>query len=208
MRLTAENLTIERGGRVIVRDLSFAVGSGEALILSGPNGAGKTTLLRTIAGFLQPAAGTLHLEGGEPGAVTSEHCHWVGHLNAVKGSLTVAENARFWVAYSATANVGPSHGITEALRRFDLAPLADVPARILSAGQTRRLALARLMLTPKPIWLLDEPTVSLDAPSQRLLTEVIDTHTSAGGIVIAATHIPLDAQRVRNIQFAPATVTP
>ena len=210
MRLHAQNLTIERGGREILRDLSFAVGPSEALVLTGPNGAGKTTLLRAIAGFLKPAAGTLRLEGGDADAALGEHCHWIGHLNAVKGALTVAENARFWLAFSARpdteTDVEIEHAINAALQRFDLSPLAAMPARILSAGQTRRLALARLLLTPKPIWLLDEPTVSLDTTSQRLLTEGIDAHTSAGGIVIAATHFPLDLQRTRTLPLTPVAV--
>ena len=208
MRLNAHHLTIERGGQVILRDLSFGIQAGEALVLTGRNGAGKTTLLRIIAGFLKPVGGAVTLDGGGPELSVGEHCHWVGHLNAVKGALTTVENLRFWVALAGDRAAGPGHAVESqavdsAMGRFDLTHLADIPARVLSAGQTRRLALARLVVVSRPIWLLDEPTVSLDAVSQRMLAEVIDAHTAGGGIVIAATHFPLGLARMRELALMP-----
>jgi heme exporter protein A len=209
VRLNAHHLTIERGGRVILRDLSFGAAAGEALVLTGRNGAGKTTLLRAIAGFLRPVSGSVLLDGGDPELSVGEQCHWIGHLNAVKGALTTVENLRFWVALAGDRAVGQGHALDSravdaALARFDLAPLANIPARVLSAGQTRRLALARLVLLSRPIWLLDEPTVSLDAVSQRMLAEVIDAHTAGGGVAIAATHFPLGLADVRELALMPA----
>ncbi len=213
MRLSVEHISIERGGRLVLRDLSFAVVSGEALILTGPNGAGKTSLLRAIAGFLRPVAGQIRLDGRQPDTSPAppiaEQCHWIGHLNGVKGNLTISENLAFWSAYlsqeATTGSSGHHPPDNEAiLTRFALSPLADIPARALSAGQTRRLALTRLFAAHRPIWLLDEPTVSLDTASQQLLTSLIDAHTAADGIVVAATHIPLGLARTRTLSLAPS----
>ena len=211
MRLNAQNLTIERGGRAVLRDVSFAVQSGDALIVTGPNGAGKTSLLRAMAGFLPPVSGNIALVGGEAEAGIGEQCHWIGHLNAVKATLTVAENLAFWSRFlsapvPARAHRDSSADIGLALSRFNLTALADIPARMLSAGQARRLALARLLVARRPVWLLDEPTVSLDAAGQHILAAVIDAHTGAGGIVIAATHIPLGVARLRELALAPTAI--
>ena len=165
MKLIAEGLTSIRGGRTLFAGLSFAVGAGEALLLLGPNGAGKTTLIRTIAGLLGPAAGTIRLEGGDAERSVGEQCHYVGHLNAVKSSLTVEENATFWCRFLG----GRRDGLDAALAAFGLAALRDIPAAYLSAGQKRRLGLARVLLADRPIWLLDEPTVSLDRAAQEVL---------------------------------------
>ncbi len=147
-----------RGGRTLFAGLSFAVGGGEALLLLGPNGAGKTTLIRTIAGLLAPAAGAIRLDGGDAERSVGEQCHYVGHLNALKSSLTVEENAAFWCRFLG----GRRDGLDVALEAFGLAHLRDIPAAYLSAGQKRRLGLARVLLAERPVWLLDEPTVSLD----------------------------------------------
>lgn len=198
MQLVAENLVIERGGRVIVHDVSFALASGEALILSGANGAGKTTLLRAIAGFLPIASGALRFVGAQPEALIAEQAHAIGHANAVKTNLTVLENVTFWANFL-DGNPESGDRVQAALEAFGLSDLADFPAGFLSAGQKRRLGLARLLAAPRPIWLLDEPTVSLDAVSAARLAKVVNAHTADGGIVIAATHLPLGLERARDL---------
>ena len=179
----------------MLHDLSFGVASGEALLLTGPNGAGKSTLLRTLAGFLAPIRGRVTLSGADPELSIAEQAHFVGHLNAVKASLTVAENAAFWVGFLGGA---PSSG---ALTRFGLAALADIPAGFLSAGQKRRLALARLLIARRPLWLLDEPTAALDAAASAILTEVVDAHVKQGGVAVVATHVPLGLAGARELRL-------
>jgi heme exporter protein A len=187
LALTAENLCIERGGRLVLDDISFAVRASDALIITGPNGTGKTTLLRAIAGFLPPLSGTLKLAGGDPERDIAQQCHYAGHLDAVKVRLTVAENLRFWARYLGGDEAHAGSALTE----LGLADLSEVSAGYLSAGQRRRLGLARLLVAKRRIWLLDEPTVSLDEPSGRSFTRLIEQHRSSGGIVIAATHTDL-----------------
>jgi len=153
-----------RGGRTLFSELSFAIEGGEALLLLGPNGAGKTTLIRMIVGLLAPTAGRISLDGGDAELNLSEQCHYVGHLNALKSSLTVGENASFWCRFLGGAP-RPDR-VETALAGFGLAHLRDIPAAYLSAGQKRRLGLARVLLAERPIWLLDEPTVSLDRERQ------------------------------------------
>lgn len=199
MALVAENLTLRRGERIILSGLSFRADAGEALLLTGPNGAGKSTLLRALAGLLPPANGRVGLieEGAEVRDVLAEHCHFFGHLNAVKSSLTVIENAEFWARYLG----GPSSGVTLALERFHLSDLGAIAAGYLSAGQRRRLGLSRLLLALRPVWLLDEPAVSLDTVSQGLLAGVVNEHLARGGIVVAATHQPLGFAPSRELQL-------
>lgn len=158
----------------MVEGISFRVPAGHALILRGPNGSGKTTLLRTLVGLQPPLAGTV---SPPPDAFA-----YAGHLDAVKPTLTVAENLEFWAAVH---DIG---GVASVLSGFDLAPLRDRPAQHLSAGQRRRLGLARLALSGRPVWALDEPTVSLDAVSVVGLAAVICAHLAAGGIAVVATH--------------------
>ncbi len=205
MQLIAENLVVSRGGRVIVDGLSFAVASGEALLLTGRNGAGKTTLIRALAGFLAPTSGNVRLDGFDPDRDMREACHYVGHQNANKAALTVIENLRFWQRFlgGQPASGASEQLLLDAMERFELEPLADIPAGYLSAGQKRRLGLCRLLLAPRPVWLLDEPTVSLDAQSTALLAEVVGEHTAAGGLVLAATHLPLGLSRTRELRLAP-----
>ena len=200
MRLVADKLSSARGGRDLFAELSFAVSAGETLLLLGPNGAGKTTLIRTIAGFLAPRTGEVRLEGGPADHTLSEQCHYVGHLNAVKANLTVAENARFWSRF-----LGGARGRLEmALKTFGLWALRDIPAGYLSAGQKRRLGLARLLLAERPIWLLDEPATSLDSAAQQVMTGAVNAHLSTGGLVIAATHAPLGFAKSRELQLGTA----
>src|SRR5262245_13971756 len=187
MRLFADKLSASRGGRTLFSRLSFAVEGGAALLVTGPNGAGKTTLIRTLAGFLHPDAGQIRLDGAPSDRSLGEQCHYVGHANAVKPSLTVAENASFWGRFLGGARTR----LDAALETFGLAALRDIPAGYLSAGQRRRLGLARLLLAERPIWLLDEPTAALDSAAQEVLAGAVNRHLAAGGLAIAATHMPL-----------------
>jgi heme exporter protein A len=185
--LAAHDISCQRGERVLFRDLSFVVQPGEGLLVTGPNGAGKTSLLRQIAGLLPLTAGRLSLEGAKPDAELPELCHYVGHLNGIKTSFTVRENLAFWADF-----LGENDGSApRALGAFGLTPLADFPAGLLSAGQKRKVALSRLYAAPRPIWLLDEPQVSLDAPSLKLLEAAIKEHLEAGGIAMVASHTAL-----------------
>jgi heme exporter protein A len=187
MELVASNLCIARGGRVVIDELSFKVPSGAALMLTGPNGAGKTTLLRAIAGLIQPERGRIELMGGSADQSIGECCHLIAHRDAVKSNMTVIENARFWGRYLG----GGDRNVVPALERLGLDALASVPAGYLSAGQRRRVGLARLLLADRPLWLLDEPTVSLDTASIDAVQAIVRGHLAQGGLVVVATHVPL-----------------
>jgi heme exporter protein A len=197
--LAALKISCQRGGRTIFRDLSFELAPGEALLVSGPNGAGKTSLLRQLAGLLPLAGGEFRLDNAAPDEAMPELCHYVGHLNAVKPSLSAAENLQFWSAF-----LGGGTDASKALAGFGLAPLADLPAGLLSAGQKRRLALARILTAPRPIWLLDEPQASLDAASLKLLEAAIKDHLASGGIAIVASHTPLKTKFTERIALGKA----
>jgi heme exporter protein A len=195
MRLVAEGLGAVRGGRPVFAGLGFEVAAGEALVLTGPNGAGKSTLLRILAGFGEASAGTVRLDGGDPGKRPGEQCHYVAHADALKGALTATENLAFWAAWLGGGAPGP------ALEALGIGHLADIPAGLLSAGQKRRLGLARLLLAPRPVWLLDEPTVSLDAASAGRLTGLMRAHVGGGGILVAATHLPLGIEGAAELRL-------
>ncbi|MBW8709307.1 MAG: heme ABC exporter ATP-binding protein CcmA [Alphaproteobacteria bacterium] len=187
--LTAENLACARGDRVLFEDLSFRVHAGQALAVEGANGVGKTSLLRLIAGFLIPTAGRLVVQdaGGESddAEARGKKIGWLGHQDGLKPQLTVAEQLAFWAAlYRGTADPG-------VLAEVGLARQAELPCRYLSAGQKRRLALARLLVSQRPLWLLDEPFAALDSSGQALVAQVMARHCGQGGIIIAATHEPL-----------------
>jgi heme exporter protein A len=201
VQLVAEDLIIDRGARRVIDGLSFAVALGETLVLSGANGSGKTTLLRALAGFIRPVRGSIRLEGGDGEQTLAEQAHVVGHANAVKSSLTVAENLAFWVDYLGQG-LATSERIETALRHFGLDDLGEFPAAYLSAGQKRRLGLARLLAADRPVWLLDEPTVSLDTASTERLVAAVNVHTKSGGIAVVATHLPLALERARTLELA------
>jgi heme exporter protein A len=201
MKLIADALTSILGGRTLFSGLSFAVDGGETLLLMGPNGAGKTTLIRTIAGLLGPAAGSIRMESGDAERSVGEQCHYVGHLNAIKSTLSVGENAAFWCRFLG----GGTERIATALTAFGLSGLRDIPAAYLSAGQKRRLGLARVLLAERPMWLLDEPTVSLDRAAQVALSRAVDVHIAGGGLVVAATHMPLAFSNARELHLGQAS---
>jgi heme exporter protein A len=191
MKIEASALSVERGGRRIFADLGFRLNAGEALRVTGPNGAGKSTLLRAIAGLLPLAAGQIEVAPASD-ARCAELCHYVGHADALKPSLTAFENLAFLAALLATGSVRPGAAEVEtALARLGLSGVADLPAAYLSAGQKRRAALARLVAVFRPIWLLDEPLTALDLASQAVIMEIMAAHLNAGGILVVATHAPL-----------------
>lgn len=200
MRLLVDSLTLSRGGRRLIEGLTLDVGAAEALVLTGPNGVGKTTLLRALAGFIAPEAGTVRLEGVQDETAVAECAHYVGHANAVKAGLTVRENAHFWAHFLG----GDVRGVEPVLESLHLADIAEVPAGYLSAGQKRRLGLARLLLVERPLWLLDEPTAALDVASQALLAGLMQRHLDGGGILVAATHGPLGLAGARILELAAA----
>ena len=195
MRLSASDLACLRGNREVFANLNFEVVAGEVLSVTGPNGAGKSSLLRLIAGLLQPAAGRLVLEEGDPELTLAEQSHYISHQDALKPSLSVAENLAFWGRY---LGVGAAP-TGEALAAVELATIADLPAAYLSAGQRRRLALARLIAVHRPIWLLDEPTAALDAAAQARLADLMRGHLAGGGVIVAATHGPLGIEAIREV---------
>ena len=213
--LRAENLAAFRGERLVFRDLSFLVPPGGALVLAGPNGSGKSTLLRVLAGLGRAEAGRLLWEGRDALADLTEHAKrvaYVGHQDAVKPGLTVAENLGFYATLTAgiekeklppTASLkGRRSVVATALAALSLTDLADLPARMLSAGQKRRLALSRLALTAAPLWLLDEPTLGLDTAAIGRFGVLLRNHRDRGGIVIAATHVPLPLADVAELRLA------
>jgi heme exporter protein A len=195
MRLSASELACIRGGRQVFRSLSFSLGAGMALLVTGPNGAGKSSLLRLVAGLVQPAQGRLALDGGDPELTIGEQAHYLGHQDALKSSLSVRENLAFWAEFLGNTDLKVT--VDAALAAVGLAELAGLPALYLSAGQRRRLSLARLIAVPRPIWLLDEPTSALDVAAQGMLADLMRAHLAGGGLLLAATHGPLGLEGPR-----------
>lgn len=224
MQLVGSDLVCVRGGREVFAGIDFAVRAGETLVISGPNGAGKTSLLRMVAGLLRVEAGRIELMGGEPDRTVAEQAHFLGHQDALKPSLSVTENLRFWTRYLGnggaagrpqmtpppSARSGPERverdepkEVASALAAVGLGELTDLPAGYLSAGQRRRLSIARLLAIKRPIWLLDEPTAALDTAAQARLAELMRMHVSGGGLILAATHGPLGIDANHELGLAP-----
>lgn len=183
--LQAEQIAAFRGERLVFAGLSFTIEPGGALLLTGPNGSGKSTLLRLLAGLVRAAAGRVLWRGEDALADLTAHAGrvtYLGHLDGVKPGLTVAEDLRFW---------GDREAAESALEAVELGHLADLPGRMLSAGQKRRLAIARFAFSRAPIWLLDEPTLGLDSASVTRLGGMLADHRARGGVIVAATHLPL-----------------
>lgn len=187
MQLSGRGVACVRGGREVFAGLDFEAVSGEAVAVIGRNGAGKTSLLRLIAGLLVPAHGTIVLDGGDADMTLPEQCHYLGHRDALKPALSVAENLSFWADFLG----GERSDAAESLATVGLDHTADLPAAFLSAGQRRRLSLARLLTVRRPVWLLDEPTNALDAAGQDMFSGLMRDHLARGGLIIAATHAPL-----------------
>ena len=201
MLLSAQKISVDRAGRRIVDSVDFTLSDGEAVIVAGPNGAGKSTLLRAIAGLLPLAGGALTLDG--EAEEIPQALHYVGHSEGMKPSLTVRENLDFWGAFLARDGAR-GRSPQEALAAFGLAHVLDIPAAYLSAGQKRRAALARLLVAPRPIWLLDEPTTALDVRSQDALAKIMAEHRAGGGMVMAATHAPVGLEGAAELRLGVA----
>lgn len=185
--ISADSLTVSRGERVLFRDLSFHIAPGEAVALTGANGAGKTTLLRTLAGFIRPDAGTVTFADIDPAEARAHRIHWLGHLDGLKTGRRAREELDFQARWSGAE----ADGIAAAIAGLALEPLLDLEVRKLSAGQRRRLAFARLIAAPRPLWLLDEPFAPLDARWRAALGLMMQAHLDRGGAILAAVHDPL-----------------
>ena len=196
MRLIAENLSGERGGETVFSGIGFTLDKGEALIVTGPNGTGKSTLLRVVAGLLPAAAGRVRVEGGGEGFPTvASAAHYLGHLNAMKPALSVEENLAFWRAFQGE----PALSVEEALETVGLGGLGHLPFGYLSTGQRRRASIAKLLVSRRPVWLLDEPTAGLDKASEERFAALMRGHLQDGGIVVAATHLPLGLEGAKGL---------
>jgi heme exporter protein A len=200
MRLSALDLACRRGGREVFAGLAFAVAGGEALSITGRNGSGKSSLLRLIAGLIRPAGGRIAWEGGDSELTLSEQSHYLGHQDALKPSLTVLENLQFWNRYLGAVGAAPE----AALAAVGLDGLEQLPAAYLSAGQKRRLSLARLVTVKRPIWLLDEPMSALDTSAQERLAQLMQEHLAQGGLILAATHGPVGLAVARELGLGDA----
>ncbi|MDZ5699395.1 heme ABC exporter ATP-binding protein CcmA [Chelativorans sp. M5D2P16] len=198
MRLAAEDLSGERGGERIFSGMSFTVEGGRALVVTGPNGIGKSTLLRVLAGLLRPVEGHVTLTGG--GAEWPDlpaAAHYLGHLNAMKNTLTVEENLVFWRRFLGAGEMG----VEAALETVGLSEIGHLPFGYLSTGQRRRAAIARLLATHRPVWLLDEPTAGLDRASEARFSELMQAHLQGGGMIVAATHLPLGLEGAAELRM-------
>ena len=206
LALSVTDLAAERGSRPIFTGLSFSLRGGEALCVVGRNGAGKSTLLRVLAGLLDPVQGAVALDppdGNEPEATPGERAHYLGHADALKPALTPRQHLAFVAGLFGRpqAHAAPQLTPEAALERVALSHAADLPCGFLSAGQRRRVALARLLVAARPLWLLDEPATALDAASQAILTGIMRRQLEAGGLIVAATHGPLDLPALREFRL-------
>ena len=202
MRFEADTLSVNRGLRRVVQDVSFSLGEGDALTVTGANGAGKSTLLRALCGLLPLAEGRLRLtgigEGEDDPLIFREHLHYLGPQNAMKAALSVGENLAFWQSFS-----GGAGGMTieAALNAVELPHVADLPFSYLSTGMKRRVAICRLLVSEKPVWIVDEPTSGLDSHSSELFSGLCRAHCADGGILIAATHLPLGLGKAQALEL-------
>jgi heme exporter protein A len=198
MRIKAENLACERGGREVFSGLAFSLDAGEMLVVTGPNGVGKSSLLRVLAGLTEASNGELRLEGGHQELTLGQQAHHIAHGDAIKNALTVRENLDFWRGFLGGGDTAA------ALAAVNLGHLADFSAALLSSGQRRRLALARLVLARRPIWLLDEPTIALDDASQGMLQGLMRDHLAQRGLIVAVTHAPLGVASPKRLRLGEA----
>lgn len=190
--IRVDRLEVERGGRIVLSNLSFSLAAGETLLVSGRNGAGKSTLLRTLAGLLRPAQGEVRYALADDERRGPESVHYLGYEDALKPSLTVRENLAFWLEMlAAPGDDRADQSVESALAAYGIARLVDLPAAYLSAGQKRRVALARLLLAPRPVWLLDEPLIALDVGAQERVVEMMKAHAAGGGAILLASHQPI-----------------
>ena len=198
MRLEAENLGGERGGETIFSNLSFTLDGGEALVVTGPNGSGKSTLLRIICGLLAPEEGRIALieDGASPPVQAA--CHYLGHQNAMKPALSVRENLLFWQRFNGAGALD----IDDALEAVNLPGVEHLPFGYLSTGQKRRVSIAKLLVSHRPLWIVDEPTAGLDKASETRFAVLMRDHLQQGGMIIAATHIPLGLEGANTLDMA------
>ncbi len=208
LRLRVEGLCVSRGERQVLANIGFALDGGEALIVTGPNGAGKSTLLRSLAGLLPREGGVVAVDGAQDDDIAVE-THYLAHADGLKAALTAAENLEFWAGYlqrpeTAAQLPAQSLSVTAALKAVGLAHVANAPVAILSAGQKRRVALARLLVAFRPLWLLDEPLTGLDFRARAKFALAMRDHCALGGMIVAATHEPLDLEGARELQLGAA----
>ncbi len=198
LAIEAKDLACNRGGRIVFSGLSFRLDRGRLLAVTGPNGSGKSSLLRLLAGLLLPEAGSFRVEGRSgDDAVT----HYLGHADALKPALTLRETLGFWGVVYQQGRVPVDADLNECAERVGLRHALNLPIGVFSAGQRRRAALVRLLLSPRPLWLLDEPTSSLDREGETLLGSLMANHLSAGGLIVAATHqdLPVSADQTLDL---------
>ncbi|MHC5306409.1 heme ABC exporter ATP-binding protein CcmA [Bartonella sp. LJL80] len=198
MQLTAIDLSARRGDEILFHRLGFTLHTGQLMTITGPNGIGKSTLLRIVAGFLDPDEGRVVIEESGLEFPVSAACHYLGGLNAMKPHLTVQENLAFWTAFEGSPKMTPP----EALGAVELSGIDHLPFGVLSTGQKRRVAIARLLLSSQPIWLLDEPTSGLDRQASGIFSRILQNHLLQDGMAIAATHLPLGVEEDSNIAMS------
>lgn len=200
MQLIAENLAAERSGEIVVEEINFSLGDGDGLIITGPNGSGKSTLLRVIAGLLPAAEGDIRLQDAGDTAGVADASHYLGHKNAMKSALSVTENLTFWQNFAGEVHLD----VAEALEMVGLEATANLPFGYLSTGQRRRISICKLLVSYRPVWLLDEPTAGLDADSEAGFAELMQAHLEDGGIIVAATHLPLGLEGCAQLRLEAA----